>query len=136
MNCFDIASDQDEEYRVSVVQLSHDNEFIEIPEVEFLRYRRKRVKPQIRSFIWQTTNGRCYLCKTILASDWEVEHVVAFSADPETSDVMGNMLPACRSCNRFKSNKRLSKCIERDLSYGARSISYLFFLPNISLYLI
>jgi hypothetical protein len=56
--------------------------------------RRKRTPNVIREYIWGTTNGRCYLCKTFLPkkSGWHIEHVLAFSRNPEKHDVIGTLI--------------------------------------------
>ena len=80
---------------------------------------RKKLSPQIRQFIWSTTNGRCYLCKKELplASLWHVEHILAFSEDPLKNDMLGNMLPSCVSCNCRKKNNTLLDCIMKDATF-------------------
>lgn len=49
------------------------------------RYLRRRVARAEREFVWRSTGGICYLCKTELpvSSSWHIEHVVAFSDDPK-----------------------------------------------------
>ena len=59
---------------------------------------------------------RCYLCSAELAApllarrhaDWQVEHVIPFSANRARNDVFGNLLAACPDCN-FKKGS-LSLC--------------------------
>lgn len=73
--------------------------------------RRRRFSVAERRRVWCRTDGICYLCKSFMKFDcqpsWEVEHVFAFSSDPQSNDVLGNLLPSCRRCNRRKSNKSL-----------------------------
>src|SRR5699024_5246097 len=61
--------------------------------------------------IFNRTKGKCYICKKELIfehrkpgleNSWEIEHVFPFSKYPNL-DNMGNLLPACISCNRKKS---------------------------------
>ena len=89
------------------------------------RWRRRKVSRRDRNFIWSSTNGRCYLCKQELVKlePWHVEHVVAFSENPEVNDVLGNMLPACTACNLRKSAKELSECIKIDLTFDLDTAS-------------
>ena len=74
---------------------------------------RRRVKKEERAFIWQSTEGKCYICSEHLPyhSSWHVEHVVAFSVDREANDVLGNMLPACASCNLRKNDQLLENIV-------------------------
>ena len=89
------------------------------------RYLRKRVPASTRKFIWESTNDQCYLCRALLPrmSPWHIEHVVAYSADPSRTNVVGNMLPACASCNLRKNNKSLADCIRLDLTYDLATSS-------------
>ncbi len=65
-------------------------------------------------FILNRTRRRCYLCRKDITWDgssdrrniWHIEHVIAFSENPQ-ADILGNLLPACASCNLAKSNKDL-----------------------------
>lgn len=80
---------------------------------------RRRVPATEREFIWKSTNGLCYLCKTYLPpySSWHIEHILAFSKDPAAHDVLGNMLPACSTCNLRKNNRSLEECIKIDKTF-------------------
>lgn len=75
--------------------------------------KRRRVKKEERAFIWQSTEGKCYICSVHLPyhSSWHVEHVVAFSVDQEANDVLGNMLPACANCNLRKNDQLLENIV-------------------------
>jgi hypothetical protein len=90
-----------------------------------VRFMRRRVAPDEREFIWNSTNGQCYLCKQSVPklSSWHVEHVVAFSENPLLNDVLGNMLPSCASCNLRKHSKDLLECITTDLTYDLSTAS-------------
>jgi hypothetical protein len=83
------------------------------------RFQRKKVSEADRAYIWSSTNGRCYLCKTRLerSSAWHIEHVVAVSRNQKKNDILGNMLPACQGCNLRKSDRTLLDCIEVDLTF-------------------
>ena len=71
--------------------------------------RRKKWSQAVRNHVLRRTDNRCYLCWSLLpANGWEIEHVFAFSKDPLANDVEGNLLAACRSCNRAKSAKDLT----------------------------
>jgi serine/threonine protein kinase len=77
---------------------------------------RKRFNKATRQRVWQRTDGFCYLCKDFLPvlSPWHIEHVFAFSSDPASNDVTGNLLPSCATCNLKKSNKCLLECVTAD----------------------
>ena len=81
--------------------------------------KRKKLTQKERDFIWASTNGRCYLCKKILvkSSSWHIEHVIAFSKDPDSNDLLGNMLPSCPSCNLRKNDVELVQCIAKDSTF-------------------
>eukprot|EP01041_Mallomonas_annulata_P008920 gene8920-18459_t len=86
---------------------------------------RRRLPLSEREFIWRSTNGMCYLCKTQLPkqSSWHIEHVIAFSEDPRKNDTLGNMLPACAACNFRKNNKSLMECIQTDYTFDLATAS-------------
>jgi hypothetical protein len=76
---------------------------------------RRKLTQMQRARVRQRTDGFCYLCKSALPEKgWHVEHVLAFSASPATNDVLGNMLPSCRTCNLRKGTKSLADCMTRD----------------------
>jgi hypothetical protein len=94
--------------------------------------RRRRIGPLERDFVWKSTEGKCYICQKWLPpkSDWHIEHVVAYSFDPESNDVLGNMLPACATCNLRKNDKSLVQVIQEnrftnDLLTAAASVDHL-----------
>lgn len=90
-----------------------------------VRYVRRRVSAKEREFIWYSTIGHCYLCKQSIPkhSSWHVERVVAFSSDPAANDVLGNILPACTSCNLRKNSRDLLGCVTVDLTYDLATSS-------------
>ncbi|KAJ1491522.1 hypothetical protein T484DRAFT_1774450, partial [Baffinella frigidus] len=77
------------------------------------RFMRRRMTREERDFIWRHSGERCYICRTPLArlADWHIEHVVAFSTNPKKTDVLGNMLAACSTCNLKKGARGLSECV-------------------------
>lgn len=100
-------------------QLSLGNSIAKPILEEKRRVMRRRVPPSEREFIWKSTNGLCYLCKTQLPknSSWHIEHVVAFSRNPTQNDVLGNMLPACATCNLKKNDRELLELLQKDLTF-------------------
>ena len=62
---------------------------------------RKRLSPAQRREIYGKTGGHCAYCGTTLTfKEMQVDHVVPLRRGG--SDTLDNMLPACRSCNRYK----------------------------------
>ena len=62
----------------------------------------------LAEFLWKLrkSNVWCYLCwKPIHGSECEIDHIVPLSRGG--SHTRDNIAPACRSCNRKKSNKEL-----------------------------
>lgn len=49
------------------------------------RFMRRRLSRAERDFVWEHSHRICYMCKVDLPrlSDWHVEHVIAFSKDPQ-----------------------------------------------------
>jgi len=84
-----------------------------------------------RMYIWGSTGGICYLCKTHLErlSSWHIEHVVAFSENASANDILANMLPSCASCNLRKNSRRLEDVIQQDITFdldtGAAEVAHL-----------
>lgn len=76
---------------------------------------RRRLTPSERRTIYNLTGGRCAYCGTRIAfDDMQVDHVVPLRKGGV--DTIDNMLPACRSCNHYKSTltvEQLGKAIER-----------------------
>ena len=80
---------------------------------------RRAIGKAERAFVFNSLNGQCYLCKTQLKfnSAWHIEHVIAFASDPSKNDVLGNMLPACQTCNMRKNKRSLVSLIEKDVTF-------------------
>jgi serine/threonine protein kinase/5-methylcytosine-specific restriction endonuclease McrA len=97
-----------------------DDEIVSSIEVEGgRRVVRRAIGKVERAFVFDSLNGRCYLCRTPLQfnSAWHIEHVVAFASDPSKNDVLGNMLPACQTCNMRKNKRSLVSLIEKDVTF-------------------
>lgn len=87
---------------------------------------RKKLTKAERQEVYDKCGGHCAYCGCELAfKDMQVDHVVPMAQclpyyhEPKTAeevDVMLNYLPACRSCNHYKSSLPLDHfrdCIER-----------------------
>ena len=74
---------------------------------------RLRVAPAERYAVWHNSQGKCYMCTLELPpkSDWHVEHVICFNANPAENDTIGTVLPACTYCNRRKDTKDLMSIV-------------------------
>lgn len=77
--------------------------------------RRKLTKPE-RERVYTLCAGRCAYCGTHIAlKEMQVDHVVPmefyelYQAEGFNLDGMGNYLPACRSCNHYKSTLTIEK---------------------------
>lgn len=70
--------------------------------------RRKLTKAE-RLEVYQKTGGHCAYCGCKLDFDaMQVDHVVPLNGwNEQGEDAMDNMLPACRSCNHYKSRSTL-----------------------------
>lgn len=71
--------------------------------------RRRRLKPEERKQVYNKTFGHCAYCGAeITINQMQVDHVIPLNgwhiSGPDTLD---NMLPACRSCNHYKSSSDL-----------------------------
>jgi 5-methylcytosine-specific restriction endonuclease McrA len=65
--------------------------------------KRKKFTPDQRREIYDKCNGHCAYCGVELAyKDMQVDHVKPFEIYED--DSMDNLLPACRSCNHYKSS--------------------------------
>mmetsp|Transcript_38078 Transcript_38078/g.94435 ORF Transcript_38078/g.94435 Transcript_38078/m.94435 type:complete len:585 (+) Transcript_38078:80-1834(+) len=116
------------------VRVGHLEERLSAP----IRKQRKRLTKEERVFIWSQSGGRCYLCKDELPKlgSWHVEHILAFSKDPQRHDVLGNMLAACASCNLRKHSKSLEEVIRAfasNLDSAAAHASHLLTEPRLCL---
>lgn len=64
--------------------------------------RRKRLRTEDRRVIYQKCNGHCAYCGCNLKfEDMQIDHMIPLRRDGV--DTMENMLPACKSCNHYKS---------------------------------
>lgn len=73
-----------------------------------MNQRRKLTKDE-RMAVYRKTNGRCAYCGCVLEyKDMQVDHIIPINGWSEQGeDTMDNMLPACRSCNHYKSRSTL-----------------------------
>eukprot|EP00039_Didymoeca_costata_P008254 m.109540 g.109540 ORF g.109540 m.109540 type:complete len:240 (+) comp14005_c0_seq3:300-1019(+) len=115
-----------EEANETLVDIQHKEDSTS----ETNRYPRRKVTREERNYIWHHSKRRCYICRTPLdrLSDWHVEHVLAFSANPEENDVLGNMLASCPTCNLKKGKRSLQDCVRifaQDLDSTAAQASHL-----------
>lgn len=74
-----------------------------------MNQRRKLTKDE-RMAVYEKTNGHCAYCGCELEyKDMQVDHVIPINGWSEQgSDTLDNMLPACRSCNHYKSRSTLT----------------------------
>lgn len=73
-----------------------------------MNQRRKLTKAE-RLTVYNKTGGHCAYCgRELRFEDMQVDHVVPINGWSEQgSDTLDNMLPACRSCNHYKSRSTL-----------------------------
>lgn len=66
---------------------------------------RRKLTQQERMEVYRKMGGHCAYCGCVLEyKDMQVDHVKALNGwSEEGSDTLDNMLPACRSCNHYKS---------------------------------
>lgn len=71
--------------------------------------KRKKLSKQQRFEIYGKCKGRCAYCGCELPFEkMQVDHVVAFNLiHDDNTETMLNYLPACRSCNHYKSTLSL-----------------------------
>lgn len=76
---------------------------------------RRRLSSAEREAVYNKILGHCAYCGEPIALDaMQVDHVVPLRKGGE--DTLGNMLPACRSCNHYKSTltvEQFRQSIER-----------------------
>lgn len=76
---------------------------------------RKKISKAERKEVYDKCKGHCAYCGCELAlNDMQVDHIVPIAQ--EGADELSNMLPACRSCNHYKSTLSLEhfrRCVER-----------------------
>lgn len=70
---------------------------------------RRRLTPKERHEVYNKMSGHCAYCGCELAyKDMQVDHVVPINGwNIQGDDTIENMLPACRSCNHYKSRQPL-----------------------------
>lgn len=78
--------------------------------------KRRRLTPAQREQIFDLCHGHCAYCGCHIAmKDMQVDHLIPMEleaiarASGHDADSMDNMLPACRSCNNYKSSLTLEK---------------------------
>ena len=66
---------------------------------------RRKLTKQERLEVYRKMGGHCAYCGSVLKyEDMQVDHVKALNGwSEEGPDTLDNMLPACRSCNHYKS---------------------------------
>ena len=71
--------------------------------------KRKAIPKSIRMTVYQKCNGHCAYCGCSLEyKDMQVDHVIPLNGWSEQgTDTVDNMIPACRSCNHYKSRSTL-----------------------------
>ncbi len=71
--------------------------------------KRRRLSKAGRQEVYDKCGGHCAYCGCELAyKDMQVDHVIPLDGWSEKgSDTLDNMLPACRSCNHYKSRSTL-----------------------------
>lgn len=71
--------------------------------------KRKAIPKSIRMTIYQKCDGHCAYCGCSLEyKDMQIDHVIPLNGWSEQgTDTVDNMLPACRSCNHYKSRSTL-----------------------------
>jgi len=77
---------------------------------------RKRISKQQRKKIYEKFDGHCAYCgKEISLSEMQSDHMIpmefyeAYKAIGQNIDDIENLVPACRSCNNYKSSLTLEK---------------------------
>lgn len=71
--------------------------------------RRRKLTKDERMAVYKKANGHCAYCGCELEyKDMQVDHVIPINGWSEQGeDTLDNMLPACRSCNHYKSRSTL-----------------------------
>lgn len=74
-----------------------------------LEVKRKALPKSVRIAVYQKCNGHCAYCGCDLQyKDMQVDHVIPLNGwNEQGTDTVDNMLPACRSCNHYKSRSTL-----------------------------
>lgn len=78
--------------------------------------KRRKLSKAERQFVYEKCDGHCAYCGRDLAfNQMQVDHVIpmefyeSYKAVGKDLDTIENMLPACRSCNNYKSTLTLDK---------------------------
>lgn len=78
--------------------------------------KRRRLTREERETIYQKTHGHCAYCgRPLKFEEMQVDHVIpmefyeSYKTRGEDIDTIDNMLPACRSCNNYKSTLTVEK---------------------------
>ena len=76
--------------------------------------KRRRLTPAERHTIYDKMGGHCAYCGCELKyEDMQVDHVIPLMGwSVQGPDTLENMLPACRSCNHYKSSMTLDRVRE------------------------
>lgn len=87
--------------------------------------RRKLTKAE-RQAVYDKMGGYCAYCgMPIILKSMQADHVIPLKKGG--ADEVGNMLPACRSCNHYKSTltiEQFRSCVERWPDILTRSTTY------------
>lgn len=79
--------------------------------------KRKTISKETRQLVYDKLGGHCAYCgKKIEIKDMQIDHVYPLKLQYKTFDnldVVENMLPACRKCNRYKYTLTLNKFRKR-----------------------
>lgn len=78
-----------------------------------LAKKRKWKSAELKSFIWDKSNGICIYCggKLHPFSDFSIDHFIPYSK--KGSDNIDNLFPCCLSCNLIKGNRPLTTLKDR-----------------------
>ncbi len=80
--------------------------------------KRRKLSKTERQQVYRKCNGHCAYCGSRLKyEDMHIDHVIPLNGYTEQgTDMLSNMLPACRSCNHYKASQPLEnfrRAIER-----------------------
>ena len=103
---------------------------------------RRKLSPEERKQVYDITGGHCAYCGTeISIKQMQVDHVIPINGwNVNGPDTIDNMLPACRSCNHYKSSTSLERFREmlesmpqtlmRDSVTYKNAVRYGLVIPN------
>ena len=109
--------------------------------------KRRTLTKQEREEVHKKYDGRCAYCGTeITIKQMQVDHLIpmelyeAYAAIGQDLDTMDNYMPACRSCNHYKSSMTLEKfrtaierfpvVLERDSVTYRNAVRFGMVIPN------